>query len=89
MLDVKSYRDQATEALHDVERLSPKFILDYQAGPGTLPGIFAAIPETPEFWDSGELRELKSRLREGYELAYSDDSGVKVFERRQVHGSEP
>jgi hypothetical protein len=107
MLDVRSYRAQATEALRDVERLSPKFILEYQPTPESLPGIFAAteesvpqpgdsgelrdaaIPTGPDSWDSSELRELKSRLRERYELAYSNGSGVRVFERKQVRGSQP
>jgi hypothetical protein len=62
MLDVRSYRAQATEALGDVERVGPKFILEYRHEPGMLPGIFAAIPGTPAepasgAPDSGDSRD--------------------------------
>jgi len=107
MLNVQAYRAQATEALRDVLRLRPKFILEYQSAPGSPPGIFAvpddsapkpwdfgglrdpAILAASDPWDTAELKELKSRLREHYELAYSDGSGVRVFELKQMRGVGP
>ena len=103
MQDVQTYRDQAAEALRDAVRVPPKFILEYDSEPGSIPAIFAASPcaslpasRSPEHgglmdtaiattshpWDSDELRRLKKELRERYELAYSDGSGVRVFARR-------
>src|ERR1700683_2511386 len=102
MLDERSYRVQATEALSDVARARPKFILEYQHEQGSIPAIFPAFPGTPEesapgslssgekrdvalsgttdSWDTAGLRELKSQLRSRYHLAYSDGSGVAVYE---------
>lgn len=92
MLDERSYRNQATEALSDVARVGPKFILEYQHEQGSVPALFATGPGTPEndkrdvalgttdSWDTAALRAIKSRLRSRYHLAYSDGSGVAVYE---------
>ena len=90
--DVRSYRAQAVAALRDVERSRPAFILEDHVGPG--PGIFEEIPgalkePVRDFWDSDEVTEVKNRLRGTYELAYSDRSGVNVYELRPVRGSGP
>jgi hypothetical protein len=46
MLDERSYRDQVGEAFRDVERVGPKFILEYYHGSGAFPGIFPPPPGT-------------------------------------------
>jgi hypothetical protein len=102
MLDERSYRAQATEALGDVAHVWPKFILEYQHEAGSIPAIFLAGAGTPEdsapgrltsgenrdvalsgttdSWDTAGLKDIKSRLRSRYHLAYSDGSGVAVYE---------
>jgi hypothetical protein len=102
MLDERSYRAQATEALSDVARVCPKFILEHRHGQESIPAIFPAGQGTPgesapgslnsggkrdvalsgttDSWDTASLREIKSRLRSRYHLAYSDASGVAVYE---------
>jgi hypothetical protein len=101
MLDERSYRAQAAEALSDIERVGPKFILECRHEPGSIPAIFAADSGAPEglnsgnqrgvalsgttdSWDTASLREIKSRLRTRYHLAYSDGSGVAVYEVNAV-----
>jgi hypothetical protein len=85
--DMETYRAQATEALHDVERLRPRFILEASgveqssSQQGSLPGLLSVKPETaPALWDSMELRNIKGRLTKSYSLVYQSGSGVKVYE---------
>jgi hypothetical protein len=60
MMDQRSYRDQVGEAFRDVERVGPKFILEYPHGSGAFPGIFPSSPCAAEEnapRDSGDRRD--------------------------------
>lgn len=88
--DVRCYRWMASEALRDVEKGRPRFILE---SPGNeLPGLFspaAGDREGPAMsaWENGELLNQKRRLGQTYSLVLADaDSGVKVYELKSPGG---
>jgi hypothetical protein len=78
--DPISYRTIGSEALHDVEKSRPRFVLD--CAPDVSFPLFSAPRSATELVGGADaLADTKERLRESYRLVLNDAaSGVKVYE---------
>ena len=82
--EIRAYRAQADEVLRDAERVRPTFMIEDHLR--EIPGLFEQAPELPEdspqrSWDTAELKDMKTRLRNRYELVFTDGAGIRVYQR--------